>query len=67
VPKIIESNPRVQGTIVLCAAAGENMVYEALKTGIGEKPVIHEINWGVRMIRYWDEIFLDKNGNKIYF
>jgi carbamoyl-phosphate synthase large subunit len=67
VPKIIESNPRVQGTIVLCAAAGENMVYEALKTGIGEKPVIHEINWGVKMIRYWDEIFLDKDGNKIYF
>ncbi len=37
IPKIIESNPRVQGTIVLCTAAGENMVYEAVKLSLGEK------------------------------
>jgi carbamoyl-phosphate synthase large subunit len=66
-PKIIESNPRVQGTIVLCTAAGENMVYEAVKLGIGEKPDVPRINWGVKMIRYWDELFLDKDGNKINF
>ncbi|MCX6332929.1 MAG: ATP-grasp domain-containing protein [Bacteroidia bacterium] len=67
IPKIIESNPRVQGTIVLCTAAGENMVYEAVKIGIGEKPVIPEIKWGLKMIRYWDELFLDINGNKVDF
>lgn len=67
IPKIIESNPRVQGTIVLCTAAGENMVYEAVKTGIGEKPGIPEIKWGVKMIRFWDELFLDINGNKVDF
>ncbi|MCU0461925.1 MAG: ATP-grasp domain-containing protein [Bacteroidales bacterium] len=67
IPKVIESNPRVQGTIVLCTAAGENMVYEAVKIGVGEKPVPPEINWGLKMIRYWDELFLDINGNKVDF
>ncbi|MDX9727674.1 MAG: ATP-grasp domain-containing protein [Bacteroidales bacterium] len=65
VPKIIESNPRVQGTIVLCTAAGENMVYEAVKIALNEKFNIPDIKWGMKMIRYWDELFLDINGNKI--
>lgn len=67
IPKIIESNPRVQGTIVLCTAAGENMVYEAVKLCIDEEIPSPEINWGVKMIRYWDELFIDINGNKIDF
>ena len=67
IPKIIESNPRVQGTIVLCTAAGANMVYEAVRIGIGEKPGIPEIKWGLKMIRYWDELFLDINGKKVDF
>jgi carbamoyl-phosphate synthase large subunit len=67
IPKIIESNPRVQGTIVLCTAAGANMVYDAVKIGLGEKPAIGEIKWGLKMIRYWDELFLDINGKKVDF
>jgi carbamoyl-phosphate synthase large subunit len=67
IPKIIESNPRVQGTIVLCTAAGENMVYEAIKLVLDEKFPLPEVNWGVKMIRYWDELFIDTNGNRIDF
>lgn len=67
IPKIIESNPRVQGTIVLCTAAGANMVYEAVRIGIGEKPEIQKISWGLKMIRYWDELFIDINGKKVDF
>lgn len=67
IPMIIESNPRVQGTIVLCTAAGENMVYEAVKLGLGEKLSAPSINWGLKMIRYWDELFIDINGNKVTF
>ena len=67
IPKIIESNPRVQGTIVLCTAAGANMVYEAVRIGIGEKPAVPEIRWGLKMIRYWDELFLDPDGKKVDF
>lgn len=67
IPKVIESNPRVQGTIVLCTAAGENMVYEAVKACLGEKIEKPDIVWGLKMIRYWEELFLDKNGNKVDF
>ena len=61
IPKIIESNPRVQGTIVLCTAAGVNMVYDAVKLALGEQ--IHDkqedVKWGVKMIRYWDEVYVE--------
>jgi carbamoyl-phosphate synthase large subunit len=67
IPMIIESNPRVQGTIVLCSAAGENMVYEAVKLGLGEKVTAPSINWGLKMIRYWEELFIDTDGNKVSF
>ena len=60
IPKIIESNPRVQGTIVLCTAAGVNMVYDAVKLALGEQ--IHDkqedVKWGIKMIRYWDEVYV---------
>ena len=55
VAKIIESNPRVQGTIVLCTAAGYNMVYNAVKIMLGEEPLPFNVNWGTKMIRYWEE------------
>jgi carbamoyl-phosphate synthase large subunit len=58
VPKIIESNPRVQGTIVLCTAAGYNMVYNAVKVALGEQLPTPEIKWGTKMFRYWDELYL---------
>jgi len=60
VPKIIESNPRVQGTIVLCTAAGANLVYLAVKLALGEKITKPKIKWGIKMIRYWEEIYYDK-------
>jgi len=58
VPKIIESNPRVQGTIVLCTASGYNMVYNSVKAAIGETPIDYTINWGTKMIRFWDELYV---------
>ncbi len=67
IPMIIESNPRVQGTIVLCTAAGENMVYEAVKLGLGEKLSASSIKWGLKIIRYWDELYIDIDGNKVAF
>jgi len=63
IPKIIECNPRVQGTIVLCTAAGVNMVYNAVKTALGE-PISDkqsDIRWGIKMIRFWDEVYTDGN------
>ncbi|MCK4306963.1 ATP-grasp domain-containing protein [candidate division WOR-3 bacterium] len=62
IPKLIESNPRLQGTIVLCTAAGVNLVYLALKLALREKVMPPEVKWGVKMIRYWDEVYYDERG-----
>jgi len=62
VPKLIESNPRVQGTIVLCTASGYNMVYNSVKLALGESPMPFEPKWGTKMVRYWEEIFYDRDG-----
>lgn len=56
-PKIIECNPRVQGSSVLCYGAGYNIVYNAIKQALGEPLQEPNIKWGTRMIRYWDEVF----------
>lgn len=59
VPRILEVNPRVSGTIVLSAAAGVNLPYLAVQLGLGEPLGPTEVAWGTRMIRYWDEVFYD--------
>lgn len=57
VPKLIESNPRVQGTIVFNTAGGFNMVYNAIKVALKEPVANQEIKWGMKMIRYWEEVY----------
>lgn len=62
VPKIIESNPRLQGTVVLCTAAGVNLPYLAVQIALQEQVHIPPIRWGIEMVRYWQEVFYDENG-----
>jgi len=57
VPKLIEINPRVSGTICLSSMAGPHLPYLAIKLALGEKFSIPKIEWGVTMIRCWDEIY----------
>ena len=64
VPKILESNPRVQGTIVFNTAGGFNMVYNAVKVALQEEIQKQPVNWGMKMVRYWDEIYY-YNGERI--
>lgn len=61
VPRIIECNPRVQGTVVICAAAGVNMVYDAVKIALGEaiSDKQEDVRWNVKMIRYWEEVYAE--------
>lgn len=61
IPKIIESNPRVQGTIIMTTAAGYNMVYYAVKLALEETLPAFEPKWGLKMIRYWDELYIYEN------
>ncbi len=62
VPKLIESNPRLQGTIVLTTAANANLVYLNVKMLLGEKVKSPGIKWGTKMVRYWEEIYYDRGG-----
>jgi len=56
-PKLIEINPRVSGTICLSSAAGPNLPYLAIKMSLKESFSIPKINWGLTMIRCWDELY----------
>ena len=62
IPKLVEINPRVSGTICLCTVAGVNLPYLGIKMLLGEKFTIpSKIDWGKKMIRYWGEIYVNKN------
>jgi len=60
--KILEINPRIPGSIIAAVNAGVNMPYLAIKLALGEPFSIKPTQWGVKMIRYWDEIFISENG-----
>lgn len=60
VPKIIESNPRIQGTMVLSTLAGANIIYGAVKLALNEDVPEFSIRWGTKLFRYWGGI--GKNG-----
>jgi len=66
IPKIIEVNPRVSGTIVLCTGAGVNMPYLGVKMALGEEIPQIKPKYGTKMIRYWDEVFITPEGHLIY-
>ena len=54
VPKVIECNPRIQGTMVLSTIAGANIIYGAVKLALGETPgPFSSIRWGAKLVRYW--------------
>ncbi|HET7579658.1 MAG TPA: ATP-grasp domain-containing protein [Bacillales bacterium] len=66
-PKILEVNPRIQGTIVHCTAAGVNLPYLAVKLAknIAIDPKEYVVQWGTRMTRYWEEVYFNRNGDSI--
>jgi len=66
VPKLIECNPRLQGTVVINTFAGVNLVYLAVKLALDEKfEIPKKIKWGTKMIRYWEEVYKYSNDKKV--
>jgi carbamoyl-phosphate synthase large subunit len=55
IPKILEGNPRVQGTMVTVWFAGFNMIYAAIREAMGEPVDLKgvEIKDGTEFLRYW--------------
>jgi carbamoyl-phosphate synthase large subunit len=56
-PKIYDINPRGGASIALCAAAGANIGYYAVKMAIGESIPKVEVKDKVKMIRFYDEYY----------
>lgn len=52
-PKLLESNPRIQGTMVLSTFSGANIIYGSVKYALNEPIPDYKINWGTKIIRYW--------------
>ncbi|MFC6954566.1 ATP-grasp domain-containing protein [Halorubellus litoreus] len=63
VMKVIEINPRVAGTIIMCVGAGANLPYMAVQHALGEHVPEPDVAWGTRMVRYWDEVFTAPDGS----
>jgi len=64
IPKLLECNPRVQGTMAMATFAGANMIYSAVKLAMGEEIPKFKIKWDMSLIRYWGGIFV-QNKNVI--
>jgi carbamoyl-phosphate synthase large subunit len=60
VPKILECNPRVQGTMVLSTIAGVNIIYNAIKSILNEEIPKQDIDWNAKLLRYWGAIGISK-------
>lgn len=60
-PKVLEINPRLQGTTIMATGAGVNLPYFCIKALLNEEiPEIIPI-FGVSMIRHWQEVFFKQN------
>ncbi len=64
-PLVMEINPRLTAGVVACAAAGVNLPYLGIKQKLGEILTDCDIKYGTRMLRRWEEVFLDRDGNLI--
>lgn len=52
-PKILECNPRIQGTMVASAISGANVVYAAVQSSLDEPVPEMAPSWGTTFHRYW--------------
>lgn len=64
--RLIEINPRVSGTIVMCVGAGANMPYLGVKCALGESIPAVGVDWGTKMRRYWQEVFTAPDGDQYH-
>jgi len=70
VPKILESNPRVQGSMVASTFAGFNMIFFSIFVEINESKALEliknyklKIKWNSKFKRYWGGIGIDATGS----
>ena len=56
-PRLLEINPRLQGTTSALALAGINLPVQAVRLAMGEalSSVSADVAWGKKFVRFWDE------------
>lgn len=59
-PKILECNPRVQGTMIMSTLAGANIIYHSVKAALNEEIPPVKISWNTKFMRYWGGIYIDQ-------
>lgn len=61
VPKIMEINPRIPGTLILSIKACSDFISDAIRL-INDEDIIlsTKINYGLTIIRYWTGVFINK-------
>ena len=66
VPRLLECNPRVQGTMVVSMFAGFNIIYYAVWEALGRTVAVAGVvpADGVRFTRYWGGTASDESGVK---
>lgn len=62
VPFLLESNPRIQGTMVMSALADANIIYSSVKALLDEDLPPFRIKWETRLLRYWGAIGINNHG-----
>lgn len=55
--KLLEINPRIQGTSVSLTGAGVNLPLLAVLQEAGEEVQIPKVKWGTKFIRYYQELY----------
>lgn len=62
VPKVLEVNPRMQGALILTVAAGANLPELSVERELGKQWKEPAIQWGTKLIRYYDEVYQNNHG-----
>lgn len=55
--KILEINPRIQGTSIAALGTGVNLPLLSVYNAIGEDINMPNVNWDVNFVRYYNEVF----------
>jgi len=64
-PKVIEVNPRLSGTVILCVMAGVNLPYLSVKLALGEEIEKVKPIYGTWILKYSEGICLLEEGGKL--
>jgi carbamoyl-phosphate synthase large subunit len=55
--RILEMNPRIQGTSVALMGAGVNLPLLAVEQELGIEREIPVVKWGTKFVRYYNELY----------